>query len=123
MSKCVRVVRFLSTLGLAAYFPFLGYVFLLSVLGGMSASATSGFAAGPTFFIVILPFFYFVYCLLSTRKRFKGPLLLVSGIIAHSLMLPVIVMTFHSAISAIIGLAFLAIIAAWFGMFFERRSN
>jgi hypothetical protein len=113
------LVRIISGIGLIGY---AGFVFLLFALGGMSASST-GPVAGPMFFFCVAPFLYLLYCFFSTFDHLTGTALLGSGIVAHLAMMPVVVITLQGGNTAIIGIGVLGMIAAWCGMYYERKSK
>jgi len=110
-------VRVISVVGLVF---FTAYLILCLLLSGMSDS-TTGPAPGPVFFFFITPYLYLAYCLYSTFDRLKGKVLLISGIVAHLAMLPLVIITLHGFPPAFIGIGILVMIAAWFGMYFEER--
>lgn len=57
------------------------------------AHAASGLSDSPriadtAWLPVLLPFIYYGYCLISSIFSFKGPILLVTGILAHFAIVP-----------------------------------
>ncbi len=111
------LVRVLSVLGLLGY---AGFAFLLVAMSGMSASSTDPWT-GPTLLYFASPIIYLLYCLVSSVRSFTGAPLLISGIIAHIVILPFIVLSFRSGEMALFGLAGLVVAGAWTGMYFERK--
>lgn len=112
-------VRVISVVGL---FFFTAYLILCLLASGMSDS-TTGPAAGPVMLFVVIPFFYLAYCFYSTFDYLRGKALLISGIVAHLAMLPLVIITLRGFPPAFIGIGILLMIVAWFGMYFEKRSN
>ena len=111
------LVRVLSVLGLVGY---AGFTFLLLAMSGMSASATDAWTR-PTLLYFASPFIYLLFCLVSSVRSFTGVPLLISGIIAHIVILPFIFLSFRSGEMALFGLAGLVMAGTWTGMYFERK--
>ncbi len=111
------VVRLLSVAGLFGYGIFL---FAIVVFSGMSASSR-GFGRG-VWLPAIMPFFYLIYCFVSTFDFLKGRSLLVSGIVAHVAVAPVIIGSFGTQVP-FVGLGGLVIAAAWCGMYSSKQSK
>jgi hypothetical protein len=109
------IVRGISIFGLIGY---AGFVMLLLHFSGMSDSSTEP-TAGLKFYFCVIPFLYLLYCFFSTFDYLTGTALLVSGIIAHLAILPLVILLLGG--SPVIGIGALGVIAAWFGMYFERR--
>jgi len=109
-------VRVLSILGLIGYGVF---AWMFVIFAGMSPSSTSPWT-GPTLLYFGSPFIYLLYCLLSSMRGITGWPLLISGIIAHLVILPVLIDSLRDELSPL-GLAGVLMAGAWSGMYNERR--
>ena len=114
------VVRFGSALGMAGYGAFL--FFLIRLAGWYGESGQSPPVSALWFFIV-LPFVYLMFCFVTSFPYFRGRGVFYSGIAAHIMILPFLILSFFSGEMAIIGLLGLGMSAAWFVMYSKRGSR
>jgi hypothetical protein len=117
---CMRII--VRLISIAGSIICLGFAFLALAFSGMSDSST-GPAAGPMVVFGVIPFMYLIYCCFSTFNYLTQRALLISGVVAHLTILPLIVISLRSSSTAIIGIGAIGMIACWFGMYFEKKTN
>ena len=115
------MIGMLRVLSLLAFLAYAGFLYLLTAWSGARASSI-GSATVSTFVFIIFPLLYLGYCFLSSFKPFTGRLLLVSGIMAHLLLLPFVVMAFF-ADTMLLALASVVMAGTWFAMYLEKTSK
>lgn len=107
----------LSVLGLGIHFFF---IMLLGAASGLSDSSSQ--TSGKTALLLITPFFYFGYCLLSSIGQWRIYMLLISGIIAHLLVFPFILRLFRDGVP-FFGVPIFLVALCWVGMFLEANAK
>ncbi len=111
------VVRILSLIGLAVH---LFFIVLLGAASGLSDSSSQ--ASGGMVVMLASPFIYFGYCLLSSFGHWRGPSLLIGGIVAHLCILPFLVRLFRDGVP-LFGVPILFVALCWAGMYFESNAK
>jgi hypothetical protein len=108
------VVRIWSAVGIAAH----GYFFVICLCAsGLSDAPPESSSAWIPF---LMPFVYFTFCFITSFRFFRGPFLLLSGIVAHLIVVPF----YYHAVRDRMGLiAIVPLILAlcWFCMCLQRK--
>lgn len=114
------LVRFGSALAMAGYGVFL--FFLIGLAGWYGESGQSAPVSAWLFFAV-LPFVYLAFCFVTSFANFRGRWVFYLGIVVHLSILPLLVISFLAAETAIIGVLGLIMSGAWFVMYSNRTSG
>jgi hypothetical protein len=110
------IVRVLSVLGIA-----IRGLFFLACLGA------SGLSDGPpedasAWIPLLLPFAYYGYCLISSGRAFRGSLLLISGILAHLIVILFCFLAVRKG-AAILVMGPLILAPCWVRMCLQKRGE
>ena len=110
-------VRILSLLGLGIHLLF---IVLLGAASGLSDSPSS--ASGRMVVLLVSPFLYFGYCLLSSFGFWRGPSLLIGGIIAHLAVVPFLLRLYHDGVP-LFGFPIVILALCWARMYLKSLTS
>jgi hypothetical protein len=108
------LVRFFSILG----FFVQGFIFCAAF--GAAGLSDADQEHNSAWTIFLLPLVYFAFCFISSFRRIKGTLLLISGVVAHLIIIPFYARAVRDGIGILLAIP-LILAPCWFYMCLEKN--